>query len=175
MELILLHAKPIIIILFVVSILLIILTKLISVKNPNNSNKINIILPYKSKYLLTNTEYTFYKILKPIMDKHDCLICPKVGLKDIVNITDKENYMKWFSKISQKHIDFLICNKDLKPLFALELDDNSHEKEKAKNNDDFKNNLFTKIGLPLKRIKTNNYNDLENILFQPINTEINKG
>lgn len=128
------------------------------------------ILPYKSKYLLTKTEYSFYKILKPICDKHNCLICPKIGLKDFIDITDKTNYYKWFGKINQKHVDFIICDNNLNVLLAIELDDYSHNSQKAQNSDNFKNKIYSTIGLPLKRIKVGNYNDLESILFPKLNT-----
>lgn len=138
-----------------------------SLNDTNSDNlKPNIILPYKSKYLLTKTEYSFYKSLKPICDNHDCLICPKVGLKDMAEVTDKSNYYKWFGKINQKHVDFLICDSNLKPLFALELDDYSHSNQRAQKSDEFKDALYNSIGLPLKRIKVNNtYNEIEHILF----------
>lgn len=128
-------------------------------------DKINISMPYKLKHILTNNEYNFYKILKPITDKHGYLICPKVGIKDIVDITSRHEYRKWFAKVSQKHIDFLICDSNLKPLFAIELDDSSHTREKAIINDTFKNNLFIDIGLPLKRVISNRYENLEEYLF----------
>jgi len=131
-------------------------------KNDSNSISENVILPYKSKYLLTPNEYSFYKTLKPIVDKNNCLICPKVRLADIVQITDNKNYMKWFARVSKKHIDFLICDKDLKPLFVIELDDKSHNKPQAYKNDSFKNRLFETIQLPLKRTYNNkNQEDLE--------------
>jgi len=68
------------------------------------------ILPYKSKYILTKNKYLFYKELKKITDRNNLLICPKVGLKDLFEVTDKANYMSWFGKIAQKHIDFLVCD-----------------------------------------------------------------
>ncbi|MDF2700816.1 MAG: hypothetical protein K0Q49_2379 [Haloplasmataceae bacterium] len=136
-------------------------------KSSNSINKTiaSDYMPYKSKYILTSTEYNFYKSLKIITDNKNLIICPKVGLKDMIDITDKSNYMKWFGQISQKHIDFLICDNDLKPLFAIELDDKSHDRTKAQKNDDFKNKLFSKIGLPLKRIRVGDYSGLDNYLF----------
>ncbi len=124
------------------------------------------IMPYRFKYILTKNEYYFYKFLKPITDKHNCIICPKIGLKDIVDITDRRDYKKWFAKVSQKHVDFVICDSSLKPLFAIELDDRSHYQESAKVNDDFKNELFIKIGLPLKRVLSSyRYDELEEYLY----------
>ncbi len=158
------------IVIIILLIILLILSQLITKNSHNNTKEITIkdstILPYKAKYLLTKTEYSFYKFLKPICDKHNSLICPKVGLKDIAEVTDKSNYYKWFGKINQKHVDFLICDNNLKPTFAIELDDYSHGSQRAKKSDDFKNALFLKISLPLKRIKVSNtYDNLEDILF----------
>lgn len=126
-------------------------------------------LPYVLDNLLTQTEYNFYLVLNKIVVKHNCVICPKVGLKDIAKITaQKDEYMKWFSKISQKHMDFLICNEKLKPICVIELDDKSHNKESAKKNDEFKNLFFETIGLNLVRIKTGKYDNeiIENKIFK---------
>jgi hypothetical protein len=68
-------------------------------------------LPYKTKDdFLTDTERSFYHSLKMCVgDK--AVICPKVGLKDIFFIGKGvgKDYMKYFGKIAQKHVDFLLC------------------------------------------------------------------
>ena len=110
-------------------------------------------MPYKDKYMLTKNEYIFYKELQKIATEMNWIICPKVGLKDLFEVTTKENYISHFRRISQKHIDFIICKDDLKPLYAIELDDNSHNTEKAKQSDRFKNELFKKSRIKLIRIK----------------------
>ena len=111
--------------------------------------------PYHSKYILTNTEYKFFVVLKPLMEVKGYIICPKVGLKDLfeVNKGTKER-QKYFYKISQKHIDFLICDSKLVPLFAIELDDKSHKQADVKERDKFKDELFKVAGLPLYRVPT---------------------
>jgi len=110
-------------------------------------------LPYRSKYILSNNEYRFYTALKPLMDSKAYLICPKVGLKDIFDVTAKgRDRAKYWAHISQKHVDFLICDDKLHPLFAIELDDKSHQKADAKERDAFKNALFASAKLPLYRI-----------------------
>ena len=112
-------------------------------------------LPYHTKYILTKPEYRFYLALKPIMDAKSYLICPKVGLKDMfeVNAGTKDR-QAYFRKIAQKHIDFLICDSNLRPLFAIELDDKSHNREEVKEKDKFKDSLFNSAGLPLYRVPT---------------------
>ena len=60
--------------------------------------------------------------------------------------------MKYFHKIAQKHVDFVICDQNLYVLFAIELDDSSHETKDAKKRDRLKDKAFAAAGIPLKRI-----------------------
>lgn len=108
--------------------------------------------PYGAKHILTKREYKFYLILKQIADEYGYMICPKVGVKDLLAVTDKKNYMKYFHKIAQKHVDFVICDRNLHVLFAIELDDSSHESKDARRRDRFKDKAFAAAGIPLKRI-----------------------
>lgn len=124
----------------------------INQKNLEN-NKVD--MPYEKKDLLTKTEHSFYKILKSKCDEENLIICPKVRLEDIVNVTTRENKLKWRGYIKSRHIDFLLCDYDLNVIAGLELDDYSHNSKKAQQTDLFKNNLFENIGIPLFRIKTN--------------------
>lgn len=113
----------------------------------------NKIYPYKPKFILTKNEYTFFIELQKIAKEMNWIICPKVGMKELFEVTDKQNYMKYFGMISQKHIDFIICKEDMKPIYAIELDDNSHNKQKVKETDEFKNRLFDLSYIKLIRIK----------------------
>ena len=97
--------------------------------------------PYRARPLLTKREYKFYVLLREEAYKKGFLICPKIGLKDLMEVTDK------------KHVDFVICDEDFQVYFALELDDSSHDTEKAKEKDLFKDRAFKAAGIPLKRIR----------------------
>lgn len=108
---------------------------------------------YKSKFLLTKTEYSFYNVLKQKCDEKNLLICPKVRLEDFIQTTAQEK-MKYRGYIKSRHIDFLICDSKLHIIAALELDDKSHNEKKAQETDDFKNELYKVIDIPLYRIKT---------------------
>ena len=114
--------------------------------------------PYRFKNLLTNTEYTFYKVLKNSCDANNLLICPKVRLEDFVEVTDYQEKYKFRAYIRSRHIDFIICDSSLRVLAGVELDDSSHNSQKAKENDMFKDNVFRVIGIPLFRAKTGNRN-----------------
>ena len=127
-------------------LLLLIIVYLIRIFRKNNY------YPYASKNILTKREYKFYQILKKVAAEYGYIICPKVGVKDLLAVTDSKNYMQYFHKIAQKHVDFVICDRDLYVLFAIELDDSTHETRDAKKRDRFKDKAFAAAGIPLKRI-----------------------
>lgn len=112
-------------------------------------------LPYKvSDSLLTDAENSFYHALKLYVDDR-AVICPKVGLKDIFFIGKGigNDYMKYFGKISQKHVDFILCDPStMKPLCGIELDDKSHSKGKRQERDSFVGKVFKDANLKLIRI-----------------------
>lgn len=110
-------------------------------------------LPYEAKPLLTKREYAFYRLLKREADARKLLICPKVGLKDLMEVTDQKHFFQYFRKISQKHVDFVVCDRNLQVLFAIELDDSSHDTIDAKKRDLFKDQAFKATKIPLKRIR----------------------
>ncbi|MGN1107770.1 MAG: DUF2726 domain-containing protein [Oscillospiraceae bacterium] len=109
--------------------------------------------PYElNQTILTERERSFYHILKPIADKLELQICPKVRVADIASIKKgTKDRQKWFNKIRAKHVDFLLCDYDMNIVLMVELDDSSHESERAKKNDAFKNRLF---GERLVRIRS---------------------
>lgn len=109
--------------------------------------------PYAARPLLTKREYRFYMLLRRETDARGLLILPKVGVKDLLQVTTEKQYMKYFRQIAQKHVDFVICDQSLRILFALELDDSSHDTESARERDHFKDMAFRAAKVPLKRIR----------------------
>lgn len=139
------------IILPVIILLLLILLYLKKIRN-KYSQKVRY-YPYRRKYLLTKTEYRFYKELRGVCDKKNIIICPKVRLEDFIDVTCAEERAKYRGYIKSRHVDFILCDNDLNILAAIELDDYSHNSESAIRIDEFKDNLFKQIGIPLNRIK----------------------
>ncbi|MDO4338393.1 MAG: DUF2726 domain-containing protein [Eubacteriales bacterium] len=109
--------------------------------------------PYRARPILTKREYKFYLLLRKEASRRNILVCPKVGVKDLMEVTSRNQYMKYFRQIAQKHVDFVLCDEDLHVLFAVELDDSSHDTKAAKKNDIFKDRAFKAAGIPLKRIR----------------------
>lgn len=118
-----------------------------------NTKSVDLANCYQRKNLLTKTEYVFYGVLKKKCDAANLLICPKVRLEDFIHVTATER-MKYRGYIKSRHVDFLICDSALHILAALELDDPSHSSAKAQQADNFKNQLYASIGLPLFLIPT---------------------
>lgn len=114
-------------------------------------------LPYKVKDdFLTNAESSFYHSLKLCVgDK--AVICPKVGLKDIFFIGKGvgKDYMKYFTKIAQKHVDFLLCDPStMRPLCGIELDDISHTKKMTYERDLIVEKIYRDANFELIRLSS---------------------
>jgi hypothetical protein len=110
---------------------------------------------YKLKQgLMSRAEINFYKAFCEYK-KDSNLVFAKVRLADIFapEATGK-SYLASFNKISAKHVDFLVCDKDtFAPLYAIELDDKSHRSAKSMNRDEFVNNVFSQTELKLIRVQ----------------------
>lgn len=109
--------------------------------------------PYSVKErFASNAEISFYHVLKSVVaDKATVLV--KVNLADIFVVTNQEQRQKYRGHISQKHIDFLLCDpRSLRPLAAIELDDSSHQREDRQRRDVLVDHVFEAAGLPLIRI-----------------------
>lgn len=124
--------------------------------------------PYRKKLLLTKNEWYFYKKLKPICDKYNLHILSKIRFADLVEVEsniEKNDKIRYFNKISRKHIDFVLCKPENLQIIALvELDDKSHEQEKRIERDNFIDNVCKKTGYKIIHIK--NYEQIEEILLK---------
>jgi len=148
-----------IIIVCVVAVILIFLERIVSKKRLNkrsdNIKKAVFNLPYETKPdFFTKNEYIFYNELVTVLEGH-AIIFAKVSLKDIFSIPKgTTDYKVFWNKISQKHVDFLLCDiNTLNPICGIELDDTSHEIEKVKIRDAFVESVYKKAQLPLIRYK----------------------
>lgn len=82
----------------------------------------------------------------------------------IVSLTTKvgyhrtQNWSRAFSRINGKSVDFLICTNDMKPLIAIELDDNTHDRPDRQKRDIFVNSIISDANMPLLRFKAGEWN-----------------
>lgn len=121
-------------------------------------------MPLQRRNILTKNEYVFWRVFSKKAAQHSLLICPKVRMEDFLSVTSKDARQRqsWRARIKSRHIDFILCDKDMNMLAGVELDDNSHKYSKPTiEADKFKNAVFEQIDIPLYRIivSKGNYDD----------------
>lgn len=123
-----------------------------------------------NNYIMTPTELKFYRELKKVTDKLELTIFSQVNMERIINVSN--NNMSDRNKIKSRSIDFTIVNNNnCKVICCIELDDYTHNREKVKKTDEFKNQVFEQVKIPLHRIKVNRYyniEELENIIKEDL-------
>jgi very-short-patch-repair endonuclease len=125
---------------------------------------------YERKYsVLSKAEYSFYYVLLQAVG-NNYVVFVKMCVRDLVQVKrGTRNWQAAFNKIQSKHADFVLCNpQTLTPVKVIELDDKSHESTRARDNDQFKDELFKGVGVPLIRIKaqaTYNVQELRSVII----------
>ena len=145
------------IILFIASILLLLIivkicSSLLPLLSLHSTSSKYPYMPYEKCSLLTDTEQRFYSILLNEARKRNLQVCPKVRLEDIICVTDTENKNKYRGYIKSRHVDFVLIDEYFETVAAIELDDPTHNTEAAAKIDEFKNELFDAVEIPLIRI-----------------------
>lgn len=110
-------------------------------------------LPYFSReFLLTRGEAVFYQTLRRALPHH-LIICPKVRLSDLVNCSGEAWKTGHGSKITQKHVDFVLADVDTTAIaLVIELDDRSHQRADRQLRDQFLEKVFVAARIPLLRV-----------------------
>jgi len=110
---------------------------------------------YEERSLLTPTEKKFYQYLIKDLEGYDVVVNSKVRLEDIlkvVNTDSRSELYKMRGYVKSRHIDFILCDSEMNMICGIEVDDDSHSTEQAKEIDEFKNDIFRKIHKELYRI-----------------------
>lgn len=111
-------------------------------------------LPYHSREtLLSRGEAAFFGPLQAAVGSGYLIMC-KVRLADVVTCPVRQDQRGPFSAISQKHLDFILCDpRTTRFVLAIELDDRSHEQDHRKRRDTFVNDVLRAAGIPLLRLR----------------------
>ena len=136
-------------------------------------------LKYRSlPNLFTPTEQKFLSVLESIAGDQ-LKVFGKVRISDIIT-PDVDQYEKgsgwhWlFSQISQKHVDFVITDNNLKLICAVELNDPSHQRQDRRKRDKFVADAFKNANVPLVMINTQ-HKYLEQHIAETIAQTVVKG
>lgn len=129
----------------------------------NNSESIEIKKTqynYQTKqYLMTKSENDFFRMLNSVAgDRY--FIFPQVHLSAILDEKIKgQNWKAAFKHINGKSVDYVLCDKQtLKPVYAVELDDDTHTYKNRQERDQEIERIFQGAGVPLVRFS--NYKSL---------------
>ena len=99
---------------------------------------------------LSVTELSFMRVAQ-IAVRERFVILPKVNLADVFFSPTSDPIHR--NRISQKHLDFLCCDREtFRPMLGIELDDSSHQRAARIERDAFVDAVFASAGLPLLRI-----------------------
>lgn len=111
------------------------------------------VLPYRVRAdFLSTTELSFYRVLQTVIGGR-ATIFTKVGLGDVFYVARPNENHNYRNRIAQKHVDFIVCDiQTLKPLFAVELDDASHQRADRQERDAFVDQVFQAASLPLTHV-----------------------
>lgn len=116
------------------------------------SNNLNEYHYQRQQYFMTKTEHQFFNILDLSFGQYYYII-PQVHLSTIFN--EKivgQNWKGARSHIDKKSVDFVFCDKqNISPLLAIELDDDSHEREDRIARDEEVERIFKEANVPLLR------------------------
>lgn len=124
--------------------------------------------PFVRQPVMTEAEIHFFRHIVPCIPQGTYLLS-KVRLADFLQVTVRGNdYMRYFSRIGQKHADFLLIDaRTCAPLLVVELDDSSHRRNaRTMESDHFKDNAFAAAGLPILRVKTARQYDMATLRQQ---------
>ena len=119
------------------------------------SEEENVHNTYQKAQVLTDREKSFYKVIRPIAEKHNLNVSPKMRLADIVNVSDYVEYKssEWYSKfnkINKKHIDFALADKtNLEIKMLIEIDDYTHQKVDRIERDRFVDSVCEQANIPI--------------------------
>lgn len=112
--------------------------------------------PYqKISFLLSPAERSFFGVLEQAVGG-DYRIFAKVRVADVISVVPMRNRTLWqraFNRISAKHFDFVLCDRDsLSVVGVIELDDKSHRRRNRQVRDAFLVEVCRASGLPLLQI-----------------------
>ncbi len=128
---------------------------------PHADTRIALEWKYHPKPLLTLTEANFHTVLQSLSSDRCHILC-KPRLADFL---DHEKDGVAFNKISQKHVDFLVCRPgDWMPMLGIELDDHTHHLKDVKKRDMFVNAVFAQVGIPLLRIHVSEVEKMDQLV-----------
>ena len=139
---------PVIGLLVLVGIVLLVVKALASSRGKHRE-----VFPYeKTSALFSSAERSFLGVLEQALGAQH-RVMGKVRLADVISVCKGLNggaRQTAFNRIQSKHLDFVVCNpNDLTVQYAIELDDQSHDRAKRQGRDEFVDKALQAAGVPI--------------------------
>lgn len=116
----------------------------------------------RRNYFFSAAERSFYEVLCRLAPQHT--VFAKVRLADLVRVqASGREFWQRFNSISSKHVDFVLCDEQLAPMVAIELDDASHEQPERLARDQFVDSVLASAALPIVHVRARRGYALEEI------------
>lgn len=115
--------------------------------NPQRKNINKYKESYEPKYLMTINEKSQYRKLKQWANQHNLIVFCKVRMLDLVTPRkNQDNYKGALWKIQAKHVDFVICDQDIRVKCIVEINDKSHNRQDRADRDNFVSEVLQACG-----------------------------
>ena len=117
--------------------------------------------PFAEQKPLTRVEQVLYYRLVQTLPEH--VVLAQVPLSRFLRVRKGRTWMEWHNRISQKSIDYLVCERDFSIVAAIELDDKSHDSANRSVADATKARALAAAQVPLVRWRATALPDVETI------------
>ena len=133
----------------------------------------------KNRVMNESEQALFINLQKALGDTY--IVLSKVRIEDFVEVGKEKahsyrNHWGLRGRIKSRHVDFLVCDRaTTKPLLAIELDGKSHNGAQRKKRDDFVDELYNAISLPIEHIPVGgNFSELSQKIKEALGGEANQ-
>lgn len=122
----------------------------------NKKRKFDCSLYQKRGRVMNESEQALFINLQKILGD-EYIVLSKVRIEDFVDVkrgeVSQSSHWGLRGRIKSRHVDFLVCDRaTTKPLLAIELDGKSHNDLGRQVRDQFVNDLYKAINLPIEHI-----------------------
>lgn len=90
----------------------------------------------------------YYRMVQTLPDQ---VVLAQVPLSGFLRVRKGRTWREWHNRISQKSVDFLVCERDFTIIAAVELDDASHDSARRSAADATKSRALAAARVPLVR------------------------
>ncbi|GLR13708.1 hypothetical protein GCM10007907_24980 [Chitinimonas prasina] len=120
--------------------------------------------PYYAKRPLSQPEQVLYYRL--IQALPGFVVLPQVGLSRFLGVKKGNNVSEWNNRINRMSVDFLVCDKAMQIVAAIELDDATHTRADRQKADAKKDQVLKSAGIMLLRWPVKGMPDIASIRQQ---------